>query len=112
MIISIEREERRTPVDARLEVDRSRPEAVQVTERVLGVVEPEVHAEILVMQVELAPVAVVGVLDPDDRLPEIRQVEQQPLLDLLELAALDFVHLGLVVVAIAEELVSTAEVHV
>src|SRR5262249_13149817 len=44
------------------------------------------------------------------RLAEVGQVEQQPLLDLLELAALDLVHLALVVVPVAEHLVAPAEV--
>src|SRR5438309_625231 len=110
MISTIERQQGRPPVDARLQMDRSRPQAVEMTQRVLGVVEPQVDAEILVMQVKLAAVAVVGILDPDDRLTEIRQVEQEPLLDLLELAALDLVHLGLVIVPVAEELVAAAEV--
>src|SRR5438270_9950316 len=59
-----------------------------MAQRVLRVVELQVDPEVLVVQVELAPVAVVAVLDPDDRLAEVGQAEQQPLLDLLELAAL------------------------
>ena len=69
-----------------------------MTERILGVVELQVDPEVLVLEVQLASVAVVAVLDPDDRLAEVGQVEQQPLLDLLELAALDLVGLVLVVV--------------
>ena len=61
-------------------------------------------------QIELSSVAVVPVLDPDDRLTEIGQVEQQPLLDLLELAALDLVGVVLIVVLVTEELMTTAEV--
>src|SRR6478672_138897 len=81
-----------------------------MTQRVLGVVELQVDPEVLVLQVQLAPVPVVPILDPDDRLAEIGQAEQQALLDLLELAALDLVGLVLVVVAEAEELVAAAEV--
>ena len=98
VIRSVERQQGGPPVDARLEVDRPRPEAVQVAQRVLGVVELQVDPEVLVLQVQLAAVAVVAVLDPDDRLAEVGQAEQQPLLDLLELAALDLVRLVLVVV--------------
>ena len=72
-------------------MDRPRPEAVQVAERVLGVVELQVDPEVLVLQVQLAAVPVVAVLDADDRLAEVGQAEQEPLLDLLELAALDLV---------------------
>ena len=110
MIGPVERQQGGPPVDDRLDVHRTGPEAVEVTQRVLGVVELQVDAEVLVLQVQLAAVAVVAVLDPDDRLAEVGQVEQQPLLDLLELAALDLVRVVLVVVLEAEELVPAAEV--
>src|SRR5262249_12247839 len=77
----------------------------------LGVINPQIDAEMLVLQVELAAIAVIGIFHTDDRLPEVGQIEQEALLDLLELAAFDLVHLGLVVVAIAEELVAAAEIH-
>src|SRR5262245_24570481 len=110
MIGSIERKERGSTIDARLEVHWARPETVEVAQRVLGMIEPQVYAEVFVLEVHLAAIAVVAVLHPDDRLPEIGQVEQQPLLDLLELTALDLVHLALVVVPVAEHLVAAAEV--
>src|SRR3954466_7627495 len=73
-------------------------------------VQPQVDPKMLVLQVELASVAVVAVLDPDDRLAEICQIEQEPLLDLLELAALDLVRVVLVVVFIAEKLIALAKI--
>ena len=102
MIGSIERKQRGPPVDARLEVHRAGPEAVQVSQRVLGVVELQVDSEMVMVQVKLASVPIVAILDPNDRLAEIGQTEQKTLLDLLELAALDLIHLGLIVVSVTE----------
>ena len=41
-------------------MDRPRPEAVEMAQRVLGMVQPQVHAEIFVLQVQLAAVAVIA----------------------------------------------------
>src|SRR5271165_7578433 len=89
---------------------RTGPKAVEMTECVLRVVQLQIDTEVLVKQIELSSVAVVPVLDPDDRLTEIGQVEQQPLLDLLELTALDLVGVVLIVVLVTEDLMTTAEV--
>ncbi len=62
-----------------------------MAEGVLRQVEFQVDPEVLVVQVQLAAVPVVAVLDPDDRLAEVGQAEQQPFLDLLKLAGLDLV---------------------
>src|SRR5271165_5502411 len=90
---------------------RTGPKAVEMTECVLRVVQLQIDAEVLMKQIELSAVAVIAVLDPDDRLTEVGQVEQQPLLDLLELAALDLVGVVLIVVLVTEELMTTAEVN-
>ena len=73
-----------------------------MTQRILGVVELQVDPEVLVLQVQLAPVPIIPVLHPDDRLAEVGQLEQEAFLDPLELATLDLVRLVLVVVAEAE----------
>src|SRR5262249_45845320 len=99
-----------TPVDTGLDMHRPRPDAVEVAQRVLGVVEFQVDPEMVMMEVKLIPIPIVAVLDTDDWLAEIRQTEQQTLLDLLELATLDLVGLILVVVLEAEEAVTAAEV--
>src|SRR3954452_21666742 len=91
-------------------MSRTGPQAMEMSQCILCMVQPQVDPKMLVLQVELAPVAVVAVLDPDDRLAEIRQVEQEPLLDLLELAALDLVRIVLVVVFVAEKLITLAEI--
>src|SRR5947209_16293593 len=91
-------------------MSRTGPQAVEMSQCILCMVQPQVDPKMLVLQVELTPVAVVAVLDPDNRLAEIRQVEQEPLLDLLELAALDFVGIVLVVVLVAEKLIALAEI--
>src|SRR3954447_11469207 len=81
-----------------------------MTQRILRVVELQVDPEMLVVEVQLTTVPVVAVLHPDDRLAEVGQAEEQAILDLLELAALDLVRLVLVVVLEAEHLVASAEV--
>ena len=81
-------------------LDRPRPEAVQVPQRRCPAWSSfRSIPKCSWLQVQLAAVPVVAVLDPDDRLAEVGQLEQQPILDLLELAALDLVGLVLVVVA-------------
>src|SRR5271157_2299376 len=110
MIGSIKRQQRGPPISDRLDMHRTGPKAVEMAECVLRVVKLQIDAEVLVKQVELSSVAVIPVLDPDDRLTEIGQVEQQPLLDLLELTALDLVSVVLIVVLVTEELMTSAEV--
>src|SRR5262249_36526103 len=110
MIRAVKRQKGWPSIDTRLDMHRSRPEAVQVPQCVLGVVELQVDPEMVMVQVKLTSVPVVAVLDPNDRLAEVGQSEQQAFLDLLELAALDFVGLVLVVVLEAEELMAAAEV--
>ena len=57
------------------------------------------------LQIQLAPVPEVAVVHHDDRLPEVRQLEHEPSLDLLEAPAVDVVHVRLLVVAEVKELV-------
>src|SRR5262245_62923732 len=93
MIRPVKRQKGGTPVDTGLDMHRPRPDAVEVAQRVLGVVEFQVDPEMVMMEVKLIPIPIVAVLDTDDWLAEIRQTEQQTLLDLLELATLDLVGL-------------------
>ena len=51
---------------------------------ILRMVDLQVDPEMLVGEVHLTSVPVVAVLDPDDRLAEVGDVEQEPFLDLLE----------------------------
>ena len=81
-----------------------------MTESILRVIEFQVDTEVLVKQIELAPVAVIPILHADDGLTEVGQVEQEPLLDLLELPAFDLVGVVLIVVLVAEELIPAAEI--
>src|ERR1700761_8240770 len=90
-------------------MDRTRPEAEKMTQRILRVVELQVDPEMLVLEVQLPPVPVVAVLHADDRLAEVGQAEEQAILDLLELATFDLVGLVLVVVLVAEHVVAAAE---
>src|SRR5689334_24901765 len=63
----------------------------------------------LVLEQQFAAVAVVAVGDVNPRFAEVRQAEQQPLLDLLEVARLDVVLPGLLLPGEGEQLVPDAE---
>ena len=65
----------------------------------------ESRSRVLVPQQQLAAIAVVAVDHVNPRLAEIGQAEQQPLLDLLELARLDHVLPRLLLVGVREHLV-------
>src|SRR5262249_10531554 len=93
MIRTVKRQHGWPPIDTRFYMHWTCPEAVEVPQRVLGMVELQVDSEMVMVQVKLAAVPVVAVLDPDDRLAEVGQTEQQAILDLLELTALDLVGL-------------------
>src|SRR5262249_16755458 len=67
-------------------------------------------ALVLVAQQQLRAILEVAVLDIDERLPEVGQLEQQPILDLLELAGLDFPVAAALVEAEVEELLLAAEI--
>ena len=93
-----------------LDMDRTLPKLVQVRERVLGVVGLQLDAAVAVLEEQLAAVFVVAVLHINDRPADVREVEQQPLLDLLEFAAFDLVVAGVVVEAERKQLVLAAEI--
>ena len=78
-------------------MDWALPELVQVAERVLRVVLFQFDPHVFVEQVQLAPIAVVGVLHVDERAAVVGQAVQQLQLDLLELARGDFVVLTVLV---------------
>ena len=63
-----------------------------------------------VLQVQLALVAEIAVHDEDERLPEVGQLEEQTLLDLLEITIADLIHAGLRVEVVDEQFVLAAEV--
>ena len=69
--------------------DRALPHADQRGQRLARVVGAQIDAVVLVLEQELAAVSVVRVDDVDERIAEVRELEEQLLLHLLELAALD-----------------------
>src|SRR5205823_5663686 len=89
VIGAVEAEHRRLSVEDRLQVDRARPDVLYVGQRVPGLVQLQIYPIMLVPQQQFAAVAVVAVDDVDPRLAEVGQTEEQSLLDLLELPALD-----------------------
>src|SRR5690606_29756741 len=76
-------------VDEREDRRRPPPHAFEVAQRVPRVVELEVLARGAMPEQELAAVQVVRIDHVDERLPEVGQLPQQRVLDLLELARLD-----------------------
>src|SRR5262249_27117060 len=105
----VERQGRRLTVHDRLQVDGPAPDELNVRQGVGRVVQPQVHAVVVVLQEQLPAVAVVAVYYINPRFSEVRQAVKQPLLDLLELARLDHVLPGLLLEGEAEELVLPAE---
>src|SRR5690606_25793069 len=76
-------------VDEREDRRRPPPHAFEVAQRVPRVVELEALALVAMPEQELAAVQVVRIDHVDERLPEVGQLPQQRVLDLLELARLD-----------------------
>src|SRR5207237_2614264 len=93
----------------RLQVHRAAPDELEVGQHVGRLVEAEVHPVVLVPQQQFAAVAVVAVHYIDPRLPEVRQAEQEPLLDLLELPRLNYILPRLFLERVAEKTVPNAE---
>src|SRR3954453_18083671 len=85
MFLSVERQYHFGIFQRGLDMDRTLPKLVQVGERVLRVVGLELDAAVAVLEEQLAAVFVIGVLHVNNRPADIREVKQQPLLDLLEL---------------------------
>ena len=96
-------------VHDRFDVDRATPDALQVGERVAGVVVLQFNSLELVLEEQLTAVSIVAVGDVDERSPVIGQAAEQLLLDLWELPRGDFVGIAAVVVSEAEQLVLEAE---
>src|SRR5262245_23359714 len=88
---------------------RPAPDELDVGERVRRLVEPQLDARVVVLQEQLAAVAVVAVYYIDPRFSEVSQAEQEALLDFLEIARLDVVLPGLLGVGEREEAVADAE---
>ena len=89
MFGAVEGQHGRLAVDDRLQMHRPAPEELEVGQRVRRLVQAQVDSVVLVPQQQFAAVAVVAVHYIDPRFAEVRQAEQQPLLDFLELARLD-----------------------
>src|SRR5262249_32575387 len=86
------------------------PEPHEASHDLLRVILPQVHPLVVVLQEELAAVLEVRVFDVDERTPRVRELEEELVLDLLELARLDLVPLVPARPAEAEEFLIAAEV--
>ena len=91
MFAAVEGQDGEAIVESRFDVHGTPPKPVQVLQRVAGVVDLEFGAAEDMFEEQLAAILVVAVADANDRAAAIGQAEQQLLLDLLELAAFDFV---------------------
>ena len=91
------------PSTSGLQVDRPAPDELEVGQGVGRLVEAQVDPVVLVPQQQFAAVAEVAVYYIDPRFSEVRQAEQQPLLDFLELARLDDVLPGLLLVGVTRK---------
>src|SRR5437016_1851272 len=109
VVAAVEAQHDRLVLDAAFDVDGTRPEPVYVAQGRLRVINLQIGATVLVLQIKFAAILVVSVADRDGRAPEIGQGEEQPLLDLLETAALDLVAIRLGVEPVGEQLVLFAK---
>lgn len=89
---------------------RPRPKAMEMLKCVLSVVEAKVDSEVILLEIQLTPVAVIGVFDADDGLSKVCQTEEKSLLNFFELAALDVIGLTMFVVSVAEKVVPTTKI--
>src|SRR5215212_6878368 len=96
-------------VDPGEDVGRTFPHPLEVQKRVSRMVQLQIDTFVLVLEQELPAVVEVPVLDVDERLAVVGQAEQELLLHLLELAALDLVVAGALVVTERIELLLLTE---
>src|SRR5262249_36670736 len=109
MVGTVERQQRRLAVHDGLQVDRPAPDRLDVRQRGRRVIYLQFYTAKFVTQKQFPAIVVVPVHDVDERLAKIRQAEQQPLLDLLEVARLDDVLPHLLLEGVREQLVLDAE---
>ena len=109
MVRSVERNHGRLLVHDGFDVDGAAPDALQIRQRVAGVVVLQLSPLELVLEIQLAAVFVVAVGHVDERPAVIGEARQQLLLDLLELPRGDVVGIIPFVVGKAEELVFVTE---
>src|SRR5687767_15272349 len=110
MLAAVEAHHHLLALDDREEVHGALPYADEALHDLARVVGAEIHALVIVLEEELAAVVVVRVLDVDERVARVRELEEELLLDLLELARLDLDALVPIRPRDREELVVAAEV--
>src|SRR5262249_9291331 len=99
----------RLPFAERREAHRPLPHAHERAQRLLRVVAAKIDPLMLVAQEKLAAVLVIRVFDVDERIAGVRQLKEQLVFDLLELARHDLEPLVAIGPREAEELVIAAE---
>src|SRR3954465_6548906 len=92
------------------DADGAPPHRLQVRQRVLRVIDAQVHSVVAVREQQLAAVLEVRVDHLDDRLPEVGELLQELALYLLELAVEDTPAVRLLVEAVDEQLLLGGEV--
>src|SRR5262249_43068359 len=109
VVAAVEAQDLALAVDLGHQVHRPLPHPLQCGQRVTRVVELEVDTLVVVAQEQLGTVLEIAVLHIDEGLPEVGELEQQPFLDLLELAGLDLPVAAALVEAKVEKLLLAAE---
>ena len=109
MLAAIEANRHLLGLDQGEEVHGPLPHAHEALHDLARIVGTEIDALVIVAEQELAAVVVVRVLDVDERVAGVRELEEELLLHLLELARLDLVALVSVRPGEAEELLVAAE---
>src|SRR5262249_1717411 len=97
------------PLGLRVEVHGAVPDLLEVDQGLARVVLAQVDAFVLVREDELAAVRVVPIRGDDDGAAEVGELEEERVLDLPELPALEGPGAALGLVAEGEELMAAAE---
>src|SRR3954463_2178421 len=110
MVAAVEPHQDSLAVHAGDDGHRPAPHRLQVDERVLGVVGPQIDAVVSVGEEQFAPVLEVAVHHLDDGLAEVGELLEELALHLLELAVEDLPAIPLLVESVDEELLLGSEV--
>ena len=108
--LAIMRHQHASPIDDGLEVAGPSPDGDHVAKSVDGIIDLQVHAFMLVREIQLTPVVIVAVGNHNARVSEIGQHEQDALLDVFELAAGDHILASTLIIVINKQLGAPAEV--
>jgi hypothetical protein len=96
-------------LDGGFQVDRARPDLVQISDRVFGVIDAEIDPFVAVFEQQFAAILEIGIAYVNERLSEIGEAGQQLLFDALPISIGDLVNTSFGIELIDEESVLVTE---